>query len=130
MRSIGLVGLVLLAACVRLQWSRTRINEPIPDAVVDGLTEGTDLGRCLGVLGAPQRVWDDPRGVALMYSWLDEQGLGLTLSIPLEGLFNPPAFSYDSGRRRWRGVVLFFDHDLKLRYLRRGFLTAGDPLNS
>lgn len=121
--------LVLLAGCVRFNYGRTSIDEPIADETVAGLAKGDDLATCLDALGPPRLVWKDPRGIWLAYIWINERGPSVSVSAPTDGLIPSPSVSYSFTKRRGRGVVLLFDDELKLVFARRGLtdLPPEDP---
>lgn len=120
MRRAALLAL-LLTGCVRFQYTRTLVDEPVPDELVARLAPGDGLEHCLDVLGPPRLVWEDPRGIWCAYIWLKERGPSLSVSIPTEILLLPsPSLSLSDTKRRGQGVVLLFDRDLRLRFARRG----------
>jgi len=126
MRRVALLLLLaaLLPGCVRYIYRRDRINEPVPEETMASLTPGRELAECLDVLGAPAKVWQDPRGVWLAYIWLDQKAASISVSIPTGQIFIPgPSLSYGDTKRRGTGITLCFDDDLRLRFARRG-LTA------
>jgi len=118
-----LAALLLPAACVRLDYVRTMVDEPVADEKFEALSPGTTLEACLDELGAPAYVWSDPRGVWLAYIWINEHGPRISLSIPSFAFALPgpsPSISYSRIRRRGEGITLCFDADLELRFARKG----------
>ncbi|MEY2747319.1 MAG: hypothetical protein RL112_2361 [Planctomycetota bacterium] len=102
--------LVGCAACVQLDWSRERIDLRPADAEVHALVVGeAELGEALRRLGAPLEAWELPgEGVALAWGGLEQEELGVSLSIPLQkGL--DAQFDYSDAQALVRGHVLFFD---------------------
>ncbi len=122
--SVVLILLLVLPSCVRFQYTRGNINEPIEDHQVDALQPGTShLGDCLQSLGAPDKVWEyADGGVALAYGWLEESGWGLNVSWAFE-LFVSISFDYSAAAQHMQGVVLLLDKELALQHIRRGFLS-------
>ncbi|MHC4952819.1 MAG: hypothetical protein ACYTGZ_02940 [Planctomycetota bacterium] len=116
-----LLLLVLLPGCVRFIYRRERVDDPVPEEKMAELTPGRELGECLDLLGAPARVWTDPRGVWLAYIWIDQKGPSISVSVPTGQIFVPgPSISYSTVVRRGKGVTLCFDDDLVLRFAQRG----------
>jgi len=112
---------VLLPGCVRYIYRRQRVNTPVPEEAMESLVEGREMQQCLDLLGAPVRVWQDPRGIWLAYIWIDQKAPSLSVSVPTGQIFLPgPSLSYGVVKRRGTGVLLCFDNDLKLRFARRG----------
>ena len=121
-RAVLLVLLcALLPGCVRYIYRRERINSPVTDEHFDALVNGKELQACLDLLGAPVRVWEDPRGIWLAYIWIDQKNPSISVSVPTGQVFLPgPSLSYGEIKRRGTGVLLCFDNDLRLRFARRG----------
>jgi hypothetical protein len=106
---------LLLAGCVRAQYTRTVINEPLEEDLVGWFEPGDDLGLCLGQYGAPIRVWEtEDGGFAIAYGWLRDRGWGFSASYSLDTLAPAISFSYDDQVKRMRGIVLWFDQQTKL----------------
>ncbi len=122
-RSIAFLALALsCSACISFRFQRVTVNSPIADARLHELHAGSStLGECLATLGAPVFAWERPEGFALAWGWTNDQSRGVTISVPLDQGQSASA-SYDDVARRLSGVVLFFDEELHLRDLRRGFL--------
>ena len=95
MRRIALVLLLaalqatLLAGCVRYIYRRERVNTPVPEEAMESLVEGREMQQCLDLLGAPVRVWEDPRGIWLAYIWIDQKAPSLSVSVPTGQIFLP-----------------------------------------
>jgi hypothetical protein len=118
-----LIPLLLLASCIRLDYVRTLVDEPVPDEKFEALSPGISLQSCLDTLGAPALVWSDPRGVWCAYIWINERGPRVSASVPLLAFALPgpsPSITYSHIKRRGEGVTLCFDGDLNLRFARRG----------
>jgi hypothetical protein len=113
----------LLAACVNINFIQTNQEEPVPEEALAALRpEHDDLQSCLSRLGAPQLVWEQPRGgIALGYGWLDTFDWGFSISWSPED-WAPLSFEYDDTRSDVQGAVLLFDRERKLKVVRRGFL--------
>jgi len=117
----GLLLAALLPGCVRYIYRRERVNDPVAEEHMEALVAGRELQSCLDLLGAPVRVWEDPRGIWLAYIWIDQKSPSISVSIPTGQLIIPgPSLSYGVVKRRGQGVLLCFDNDLKLRFARRG----------
>ena len=125
MRRAALLALALaplLVGCVRVSWQRESLHAPVTDEQLDALEPGTSLEECLARLGAPLLVRELPAGAfALAYGWLDDQGLGLNVSVPVTDSWSA-SVDYDRIRRETRGVVLFLDADQRVVVVRRGLL--------
>lgn len=129
---LGAVALLLLASCVRLDYVRTTVDEPVADEKFEALERGASLESCLDRLGAPAYVWSDPRGVWLAYIWIREHGPRISVSVPSFAFAFPgpsPSISYSSIRRRGEGITLCFDSDLHLRFARRGLTDLPEYLD-
>ncbi len=125
MRAAALLALCLCSGCIYVQWSRTSINEPVSDTALARIESGATLEYCLEQLGAPTNVWRSRRGnrhFGLAYGWLDDTTVGLSISVPFTELF-APSLRLSKGASKLKGVVLWFDRDLKLYYVQRGRLT-------
>jgi len=123
--------LIVPTGCVRYDYQRDIVNEPIADQRFAELAPGMDLQECLERLGAPGYVWNDQRGVWLAYIWIQEKRPRIAVSLPFIGLGLPgtsPSFSYARIKRRGEGIILCFDHDLVLRFARRGLTDLPDSL--
>ncbi|MHC4847539.1 MAG: hypothetical protein ACYTEG_03705 [Planctomycetota bacterium] len=124
-----LVLLLLLAGCIRLDYVRTLVDEPVPDEKFETLSPGASLQSCLDTLGAPALVWNDPRGIWFAYIWINERGPRVSASVPLLAFALPgpsPSITYSHIKRRGEGVTLCFDNDLNLRFARRGLTNLPD----
>jgi hypothetical protein len=124
-----LIPLLLAAGCIRLDYVRTLVDEPVPDEKFEALVPGTSLQGCLDTLGAPAYVWSDPRGVWCAYIWINQRGPRLAASIPLIAFALPgpsPSITYSHIKRRGEGITLCFDYDLNLRFARRGLTDLPD----
>jgi hypothetical protein len=115
---------LLLAGCVRAQYTRTVINEPLEEDLVGWFERGDDLGLCMDQYGAPVRVWEtEDGGFAIAYGWLRDRGWGFSASYSLDALAPAISFSYDDTLKRMRGIVFWFDEKAKLRQAKTGLLT-------
>ncbi|MEY2808111.1 MAG: hypothetical protein RIR65_2528 [Planctomycetota bacterium] len=111
------------AACVQLDWSRERIGLRPTDAEVHALVAGADdMEDALRRLGAPLEAWELPKdGVALAWGGLEQEELGVSVSVPLQkGL--DAQFDYSDAQALVRGHVLFFDGDGTLVATAEGLL--------
>lgn len=104
---------------------RIRRFEPIEPTATAPLGEAkAELQTCLDALGAPNMVWESPRGLTLAYAWMDKSAW--TFNVQVWGL-DPnidgrTVFRYSTADNEYDGVVLVFDDDLKLRIVRHGLL--------
>ena len=116
-----LLLLLFACGCGSFTYSRVNFNQPRSDAQIESLNEGDDLGRCLDVLGAPDRVWPTGHGMAMVYTWRHEVGWGVRASTAINSL--PISFTYSQDKNKLHGVVLHFDDGYKLDYIERGFVS-------
>lgn len=127
MRIVLLAALaVLLPGCLSATYGRTNRDAPLALARTAELVPGeTELGACLAAFGAPRWVLEQANasgeGAVLLWGWLDEADLGLTLSVPL-GEQSSASFDYRQLDARTRGLVLFFDQRWILTDWRSGLL--------
>lgn len=123
--ALALVSSLLSSSCAEFQIFHIRRFEPIPAAQTEALgREGADLQACLDVLGAPHLVWESPRGLTLVYAWLDK--VDWKFSVVVYGtdlaIDGRTLFSFNGVNNAYDGVVLVFDDDLDLQIVRRGLL--------
>ena len=120
---LGLAAVASLAGCVQFGFWRFRDNEPIEDDVLATIRPGeTSFGDCLTRLGAPQIVFESLDGdVVIAYAWQDEISWGLSVDYSFTE-FAQASLSWDLANRQIPGVVLIFDQQLELLYVKRGFL--------
>jgi hypothetical protein len=113
----------LLASCVTFSFERNLAHTPLDDAALDALQPGrASLEQCLERLGAPLYVWEyKGNGVALAYGWQKQKRWNVSVSVPLVRGYSASG-SYTDDASKLRGAVLFFDDDLELELVRRGFL--------
>lgn len=129
-RSLGAALLVAtLPACITGSYERVRLQEPVRETDLAGLTPGQSaLGECLQRLGAPWRVLeydvdvDGNSGAALLWTWRDAAGWGLKAEYGDESVSG--SVSYDAVAAAQPACMLWFDHHLVLQRWRMG--TAGD----
>ncbi|MCK6446483.1 MAG: hypothetical protein L6Q99_08845 [Planctomycetes bacterium] len=123
-RALASTALALFASsCVVLVFTRTRTNAPIDEARVAELAPGrTTFADALLRLGAPTDVWELPGGArAIAYGWLDQKGDNVNVQVPVSRNFTPN-LEIEDARKKFYGVVLFFDESDVLVEVRRGFL--------
>lgn len=130
-RVAALAALALLGtSCVSANWSRVRRYEVIPEERLAALPEEATLGDCLELLGAPLVVWEDRAGgVAVAYGWFRAKGLGVGVNVPVARSL-AASVDYAQLAEGARGIVLFFDADLRLLTWRSGFLEDLVPLEA
>lgn len=128
---LGALALLLLcgvgaAGCVTGAYGRRSFNEPVSAERLAGLVPGRDdLGSCLRLLGAPVEVHeyrvgaDRSSGMALLWYWRDTVGWGLDVSAPISREARA-SFEFDWAGVATPGVVLWFDHELRLERYRTG----------
>ena len=127
-RALPLV-LLALTGCIRLDYVRTLVDQPVPEEKFEALEPGSSLQACLDALGAPAFVWSDPRGVWCAYIWINQRGPRIAASVPLVAFALPgpsPSITYSHIKRRGEGITLCFDNDLNLRFARRGLTDLPD----
>lgn len=116
---------LLLPSCINGRYYHIRREEPIPEARATALLQQqADLQTCLDTLGAPHLVFEQPRGLAMAYAWLDMSDWGIEVQI---GYTNTAAdgqtlFSFDSNAPGYDGIVLVFDERLRLIATKAGKL--------
>lgn len=124
-RLLAGLALVVSSGCVSITWERHHLFEPPPPNPAEVLPPGTPLDRCLDVLGAPLWVWErqgiDAHGAALAWGWFDGDEVGFRISAPIFDE-SSVSFSYDRIDESMPGLVLFFDAEWQLEYLRSGYL--------
>lgn len=129
------IAAVAWTSCVNVNYTRSRSNEPVPDAAFEAMRPGeTTFAQVLEQLGAPAIVWPSLNGdVVLAYAWLDSSDWGISLSWNFER-FVSARFEWDSSHEEIPAVVLQFDRDLELQSVKKGLLrelapevAAGDP---
>ena len=117
---------VPLVGCVSFSWGRTHREAPVELERTRALAPGqTGLAECLTAFGAPRWVEEHPvagsAGAVLVWSWLDERDLGVSVSVPVSDQ-NSVNFDYNTLDARTRGLVLFFDERWVLAEWRTGLL--------
>ncbi len=112
-----------LASCVRFEWTRYQVQEPIPVEESTALTPGVDtLESCIARLGAPLYVWEASASTyALAYGWDEGHDWGFNVSVPV-GDTASASFDYGDMNLDLHGVVLVFDHGDRLVRSDRGYL--------
>lgn len=116
-----------LGGCLSVSWGRTNRDAPLPSERMAELVPGrSTLADCLATFGAPERVEEHPvaggEGAVLVWGWLDERDLGLSVSVPVSDQ-NSVNFDYRTLDARTRGLVLFFDEGWVLAEWRAGLLS-------
>lgn len=117
----GVLTLCLLSGCVSGRYRRFSVNEPKAETSLQPLLErSAGLQECLDALGAPNFVWPTDVGTAMAYAHTFEKGWRLRVSAPVKRVSG--SVTYNSSLEKGQAVVLFFDDDWNLRFLRRGKL--------
>jgi hypothetical protein len=117
----GLASL-LLTGCLNINWSRDGRLEPLPDDALAALAPGDALDACLAALGAPLYLWEyEGDGMALAFGGGEIRYLGMSLSFSVADNIDA-SFNFDAIDEQFEGVVLVFDSELRLRWIRRGLL--------
>jgi hypothetical protein len=124
-RAFLVASAFLCSSCVTFSFDRDLRYVPLPDAAIDSVQPGeASLAECLGRFGAPLYVWEyKGDGVALAYGWHKEKNWNVTVSVPVTHGYTASA-SYTDDAAKLRGIVLCFDRNLGLEYVRRGFLQS------
>ena len=122
-RAAAALLLVAIAPAACLSYERTRVDEPLAAQELAQLVDGrSTLGECLAALGAPTAVMEyRGDGMALVWSWQDEDEWGFELSVPVTDQANVN-FNLDLGAADRPGAVLWFGPDLVLERWRQGRL--------
>jgi hypothetical protein len=118
------VGLALLSgSCVSIRFDRDRVHEPIDEVAAEALVPGqASLSDVLDQLGAPTIVWPSLNGrVVMAYAWLDQCGLGLSVSTALQRSVSARV-RWDSEDLEIPAIVVELDPQLRLEVVRRGLL--------
>lgn len=112
---------VVLSGCVAGTYQRVNINEPRSEVDVQPLVDETaELQQCLDALGAPAFVWPTADGTAMAYAHTHQKGWGVRASVPIGRASG--SLAVNSALAQGDALVLFFDQDWRLRFLRRGKL--------
>ena len=114
---------LLCSSCIRWNWERHRLGEPIVSEQHAALSAGTtELQACLDQLGAPLLVWEEPNDhVAMAWGWRDDGSWGLNMSVPLAEQFSA-SIDYGTADLELLGLVLVFDGERRLISKRQGAL--------
>ena len=121
----ALLVFALFGGCAQFQLRWVRQNEPIAEKQTHDLSaNGANLQACMDRLGAPDRVWESSQGIVLSYGWLDRVFWQFEVVIygTNTSIDGRTVFSYNSTSDGFRGAVLVFDDDLKLKFVRFGML--------
>jgi hypothetical protein len=124
--SVLLVALPVLCGCVRGRYVRASEGEPIPDVLLEPLRlDDSDLGDCLVALGAPSLVFPTESGSWIGMAWLWSDDAGFRINASYSAVRAGPSASFEFRNRDvdYRAVVLLLDDELRLRAIRRGFLS-------
>ncbi len=117
------LALVWLPGCFSWSWTREEIELPIIEESLAQLEYGASLDECLEQLGAPLYLWEYRKtGIALAWGSLSRRDLGLSVSVPISDQASG-SINYNHIDNDIQGVVLVFDEDYRLRWIRRGFLS-------
>ena len=117
---------LLTCGCVDGDYNRSRVFQPPLEAAVESLVPGTtQLEGALASLGAPLRVIEVGRGMALAWGWEDTTNWNVEVSAPLGDAQGN--FSFTSTSATTRGLVLFFDEHESLTSVQRGYLSELVP---
>ncbi len=126
-----LLLLPLLGGCLSVSYNYSRVNvhEPVEDGSFQNLFQqyldqstGVELQHCMDSLGAPNLVWESPKGLALAYVWQDQSSWGFNISYSFER-FISARFDFSNLDQNLNGLVLLFDDGLQLLELRRGYIS-------
>ncbi|MBM3991224.1 MAG: hypothetical protein FJ298_09490 [Planctomycetes bacterium] len=121
--SSALVLALAASSCVKAQWQRQIVLQPLPtDALRDLVPGESDLEHCLGILGAPNFVWErSGDAIAIAYGAYRHQGWQLGASVNVARGVNA-SFDYGELEALSRGYVLLFDQRWKLESVSEGLL--------
>ena len=119
----SLVSALTLSSCLSYSWSREEAMVPVADENLAALQTGASLEECLDVLGAPLYLWEyRETGVALAWGSSSTGNHGFSLSIPLSEKASG-SVNFNNISQDIEGVVLVFNEELELRWIRRGYLS-------
>jgi hypothetical protein len=105
-----------------VSWERTEKLSRVPPEALEAINPGDPLDACLARLGAPLLLWEyGGDGMALAYGGGEVHEVGLSLSFTISDNVDA-SFNFDGVDEELEGVVLVFDPDLRLRWVRRGML--------
>ena len=127
--ALGLLALAALASgCVSASYSRIRVQSEPAAAAYDALVAGeSDLGDCLEAFGAPLIVDELNLGAVIAWSWTQDRGYRLGVSLPVSDNFTA-SLNYKDVAMKLNGIVCFYDSDWTLVEKRRGNLLDLLPL--
>ena len=117
---------LLLPSCLNIRWSWVRDEryEPVRPDLLEAMAPGDDLETCLAALGAPLQLWEYAGdGMALAYA----SGVAYDLGFSISSGRSSGSFNFDSLDENLEGVVLVFDPELRLRWIRYGVLSELVP---
>lgn len=122
-RALAAALALLCTSCLSLRFDRDRVHQPIDEAAIGSLEPGrADLADVLDRLGAPTIVWPSLNGrVVMAYAWLDQCGLGLSVSATLHRSASARV-RWDSEDLEIPAIVVELDPELRLQVVRRGLL--------
>lgn len=121
--SLTLLALLSCSSCVRLNWNRNRWQTPPnKEGSAAVIAAGAPLGEVLSVLGAPVAVREHRRdSVVITYGWDEVDSKGVNLSVPVSRQLSL-SLDVRNNRTGARGLLLFFDRDLRLIAAEEGWL--------
>jgi hypothetical protein len=118
---------LLVSSCLSGDYERFDAEMPPKEAAIERLMIGeSDLTTCLDELGAPLQVIELGAGAVMAWGARRDVGWNVSANIPLSDSaggtmrFSREHFGY-------RGVVLFFDEQLILEQVKRGWLAEIVP---
>ena len=111
----------LTSSCLSADYGQIRVFQPPVEEQVEALEPGvSNLGDALARLGAPLRVTEVGRGLALAWGWERTSDWNVQASAPIGDAQGQ--VSYASANLQTPGLVLFFDETWTLERIRRGYL--------
>ena len=119
----ALLGALACSSCLRVDWSRDRWQTP-PSTARDAtaLEVGASLAEVFAALGAPLVVREHRTvGVVVVYGWNQIDSRGANVSVPVSDQLSL-SLELRRGRNGARGLLLFFDRDLRLTAAGEGWL--------
>jgi hypothetical protein len=121
--ALAALALTVAGGCLSFEWSRHSRQSPPPAGALESLQVGsTTLKDALDLLGAPLDAYEHREtGIALAYGWHQSDAKGARASVPVYDRASA-SMDYTSRKQGLKGLLLFFDEDLRLTAIREGWL--------
>lgn len=113
---------LLASSCLSGDYERFDAEMPPQEAALERLLIGeSDLTKCLAELGAPLQVFELGGGAVLAWGARRDVGWNVSASVPM-GDSKSGTIRFSQEHQGYQGVVLFFDDQLVLERIKRGWL--------